>query len=188
MSLSLKACFVIWFFAVGFCFCADWGYAAADTQAADQAAREAENVREDRVYLYFGEPGGRYLTGAVRNIEDPGDIAAFCRELVVALIKGPGRGAEGALIPVLDPETPVLGVYIDDAKTVYVDLAKSVLRFHPGGVRSELLTVYAIVNTLVVNVDEVDRVKILIGGNEAGTLAGHIDISRPVNAHMLLVR
>ncbi len=188
MSLSLKAFFVIWFSAAGLCFYAGWGYTVAGAGPADQAARETEHGREDRVYLYFIEPGGRYLTGVIRNIENPGDAASFCRLLVEALVNGPGSGTEGSLIPILDPETQVLGVFIDDAKTAYVDLAETVLRSHPGGVRAELLTVYAIVNTLVVNIDGVDRVKILIGGNEAETLAGHIDIGRPVNAHMLLVR
>ncbi|MFO8112742.1 MAG: GerMN domain-containing protein [Desulfosalsimonadaceae bacterium] len=179
---------MIWFSAVGLCCYAGWGDTSLGAQPSDQATPATEEGREDSVYLYFIAPGGRYLTGEIRNIENSGDTASFCRLLVEALVNGPGSGTESALIPILDPETQVLGVYIDDAKTAFVDLAETVRRSHPGGVRSELLTVYAIVNTLVVNADGVDRVKIVIGGNEAETLAGHIDIGRPVNAHMLLVR
>jgi hypothetical protein len=70
----------------------------------------------------------------------------------------------------------------------YVDLTPAVSADHPGGVRTELMTVYSIVNTLALNVSAVDRVKILVGGKEADTLAGHIDIRHPLQADMLLVR
>jgi hypothetical protein len=59
---------------------------------------------------------------------------------------------------------------------------------HPGGVRSELLTVYAVVNTLILNLPEVSAVKILIEGREVSTLAGHIALEDPLNADMLLIR
>ncbi len=44
------------------------------------------------------------------------------------------------------------------------------------------------VNSLVLNVPEIERVQILIAGNEAPTLAGHIDLQLPVKANMLLIR
>ena len=51
-----------------------------------------------------------------------------------------------------------------------------------------MMTIWSIVNTLVLNVPEIEAVKILIGGGEAETLAGHIDLSRPLRANMPLVR
>ncbi len=193
MPLSLKLFFVLWFAAVGIWVSGGCGDAydgpEATGQAGQNALRGADSNRESRVYLYFVEPGGRYLTGEIRNIEHPEDTLVFCRMLLEALIKGPGRGAAaGPLIPVLDPEARVLGVYTDGAGTLYADLSGNAFLSHPKGVRSELLTVYAIVNTLIVNADDVDRVSILLDGSEAETFAGHIDISNPANAHMLLVR
>lgn len=202
LSVSYKVFFVIWFAAVGFCIFAPYGDLSGGARAEDRAVYENDSGNEpvpaiesghkDRVYLFFIEPDGRYLTSEIRNIEHPGNIFTFCRMMMEALIDGPGRrsaeGRAGSLIPVLDPETQLLGVYIDDAKTAYVDLSKKTARSYPGGIRMELLSVYSIANTLVVNIDGIDRVKLLLDGNEAKTFAGHIDIGYPVKANMLLVR
>jgi len=38
------------------------------------------------------------------------------------------------------------------------------------------------------NIPEIHAVKILIGGRESMTLAGHIDLRFPLKANMLLIR
>ena len=187
LVLSLGVFFVIWCFAVDAVLSAEYGTSDGDTPGS-RAAPGGERAGDDRVYLYFIAPDGRYLTSEIRSIEHSGDSLVFLRGLVEALISGPGSSPGGSRLPVLAPDTRILGVYIDDAETAYVDLAKQVADACPGGVRQELLSVYAIVNTLIVNIDGIKRVKILLGGNEAETFAGHIDIGDPVNANMLLVR
>jgi hypothetical protein len=44
----------------------------------------------------------------------------------------------------------------------------------------ELASIYSVVNSLTQNVSGINRVQILIEGAEAETLAGHIDLSRPL--------
>ena len=44
----------------------------------------------------------------------------------------------------------------------------------------ELLTVYAIVNAVTANLPGVQRVQILVDGREVDTIAGHIDVRRPL--------
>ena len=183
LSLSLAGFFVVWFCAAGFGFSGD-----EDRSAPGKGVATASVPREERVYLYFGDPGGRYLTGISRSVENPGDPAAFGRNLLAALIEGPGGGRTGSLIPVLDPDTEVLAVFIDASQTVYIDLKKNTETAHIHGVRQEMLSVYAIVNTMIVNMDGVRRVRILLGGKESLTFSGHIDITRPVTAQMHLVR
>ena len=51
---------------------------------------------------------------------------------------------------------------------------------HPGGSLNELLTVYAIVNAVTANLPAVQRVQILVDGKEADTIAGHVDLRRPL--------
>lgn len=160
-----------------------WLLSAGVCLSAEPENPPAAGEREP-VYLYFTDPGGRYLTPEIRTLEHPGDIPVFCHAVVEALIDGP----ESPLAPVLDSETRVLGVYVDDANTAYIDLENAAGIPPSPGVRTELLSVYSLVNTLVVNIDGIDRVKILIGGSEAETLAGHIATGFPLTAHMLLVR
>jgi hypothetical protein len=52
-----------------------------------------------------------------------------------------------------------------------------------GGSADELLTVYAIVDSLTANVPQIRRVGLLVGGRERDTLAGHVDIRRPLPPH-----
>lgn len=139
---------------------------------------------EGPVYLYFADPETGYLTGEPRKIERTEDDAAYYAEIVKALISGP----ENDLVPVLPDETRVLVLYAGPDDTVFVDLSADAKEHHPGGVRSELLSVYSIVNTLALNCDGIRAVKIMIEGNETETMAGHVDITRPLKAQMLLVR
>ena len=59
---------------------------------------------------------------------------------------------------------------------------------HPGGSLDELLTVYAIVDALTVNLPSITGVQILIDGKEVDTLAGHVDLRRPLPANRALIR
>src|SRR5947209_5168592 len=61
-------------------------------------------------------------------------------------------------------------------------------RPHPGGSSSELLTVYSIVNALTSNLPTITRVQILVDGKEVDSLAGHVDLRRPLEADLTLVR
>jgi hypothetical protein len=69
-----------------------------------------------------------------------------------------------------------------------VDLSAEVVRAHPGGSLNELLTVYAIVNAVAANLPAVRRVQILVDGKEADTIAGHVDLRRPLTRNDSLVR
>jgi spore germination protein GerM len=135
------------------------------------------------LYLYFADPNRPYLSAEERPAVAAQDPAAFCRLLVTSLIQGPAAGL-GRTIP---PDTGVRAVFID-GKTAYVDFSGEISTAHPGGMVGELMTVYSIVNTLVLNIDGVDQVKFLIEGRDADTLAGHIDIRFPLVADMMIIR
>jgi len=114
----------------------------------------------------------------------PDDPLEFGRSIVEALIKGPQKG----LIRTIPAGTELRAIYIGPDDVCYVDLSESIVKKHPGGTNLELLTIYSMVNSLILNVSEIKRVKILIDGNEAPTLAGHINLGFPFKAHMLLIR
>jgi hypothetical protein len=88
----------------------------------------------------------------------------------------------------LPPDTTFRALYILDDGTAYVDLSDAVGATHPGGIQMERLSIYSIVNSLILNVSEIQAVKILKNGREALTLAGHMDLRFPLKADLLLIR
>ena len=58
--------------------------------------------------------------------------------------------------------------------------APSCKQNHPGGTTNEILTVYSLVSALTSNLPAVTGVQILIDGKEVDTLAGHLDLRRPI--------
>ncbi len=50
------------------------------------------------------------------------------------------------------------------------------------------MTIYSMVNSLILNIPEIETVRILVEGKEETTLAGHVDLRFPLRANMLFVR
>jgi spore germination protein GerM len=68
-----------------------------------------------------------------------------------------------------------------------VDLSREAVTAHSGGSLDELLTIYTIVNTLTSNLPAVTSVQVLVDGKEIDTLAGHVDLRRPLAKNLALV-
>jgi spore germination protein GerM len=136
------------------------------------------------VHLYFTDKNNQFLIAEERALSQTGDPIRFGQAIVTALIKGPGQ----ELAPTIPQNTRLRALFIAEEGTCYVDLSVDIQENHPGGVATELLTVYSIVNSLILNIAEIEAVKILIEGQESLTLAGHIDLQQPFEANMLLIR
>ncbi len=135
-------------------------------------------------HLYFSDKYNRFLMAEDRVLKSPENPEFFARSILEALIGGPQQG----LAPTLPQQTALRAIYVTPQGICYVDLTSAVAENHPGGIQSELLTIYSIVNSLVLNVSEIKAVKILINGNESVTLAGHIGLQTPIKANLLLIR
>ncbi len=85
-------------------------------------------------------------------------------------------------------DTKLRTLFITDTGEAYVDFSPELSSKHPGGSLSELLTVYAIVDTLTVNLPAIVRVQILVDGKEVDTLAGHVDLRRPLPKNLTWTR
>jgi len=137
------------------------------------------------VHLYFADETDQHLKVEDRVVEHPDRPCQFAQILLKALFQGSNKN----LNPVMPKGNFLRAVYIEnDSQTAYVDLKQMIASHFPGGVTQELLTIYAIVNTLTLNIPEVKQVKIVIGGQEANTLNGHLDIRYPYTTNMLIVR
>ena len=66
--------------------------------------------------------------------------------------------------------------------------SREVVAAHPGGTLNELLTVYTIVNALTENLPAVTAVQVLVDGKEVETLAGHVDLRRPLAKNLAWVQ
>ncbi|MBC2695587.1 MAG: GerMN domain-containing protein [Desulfobacteraceae bacterium] len=137
-----------------------------------------------KVHLYFADKGNSFLIAEERIIAQSPDPAEFGKTIIEALIKGPIEG----LMRTIPVGTALSAFYITQDGTAYVDLTKEVKERHPGGIKTELITIYSIVNSLTLNISGINAVKILIGGYESMTLSGHIDLRFPLKANMLLIR
>ncbi|MCK4648806.1 GerMN domain-containing protein [bacterium] len=141
-----------------------------------------ENVK--LVRLYFASPDADYLKAEARRILREERITDEAKALVEELIKGP----RGNLDPTIPPETQLRELYIvPKEKCVYLDFNQAFRTNHPGGSAGELLTIYSLVNTLIDNLEEIERVQILVEGGTIETLAGHIDITKPLSRNAPLV-
>ncbi len=152
--------------------------AAAPTLAGPSAAGSMP------VTLYYGSEDGAWLVPVERAVPQAEGVLAQGRQIVAAQLATAPEG----LISVIPPGTGLRGVYLTERAEAFVDLSAEAATAHPGGALSEQLTVYAVVNALLTNIAEIQRVQILIGGREVDSLAGHLDLRRPLEADLTLVR
>lgn len=144
----------------------------------------AEKEDENIAHLYFADANGSFLIAEARVMANLDDPTRRGRWVVEQLIEGPSRGG----LPTIPAGTALRAFYLLDDGTAIVDLSPHFRDNHPGGCRMEQLTIFCVVNSLVLNIPEIRRVKILIDGAEAQTLAGHITLAFPLTADMLLTR
>ena len=76
----------------------------------------------------------------------------------------------------LPADTTLLAFYILPDGTAIADFADTLATETPSGMLSEQMAVDSIARTLEANVPALHRLKILIHGQEAETLAGHLDL------------
>jgi spore germination protein GerM len=80
--------------------------------------------------------------------------------------------------------TKLRAVFVSGLGEAYVDFSSEMDTKHPGGSLNELLTVYTIVNALTTNLPAITAVQILVDGKEVDSLAGHVDLRRPLQENV----
>ncbi|MBN2371163.1 MAG: GerMN domain-containing protein [Vicinamibacteria bacterium] len=154
----------------------------ASPPAAAIAGSTPEARRAINVKLFFEATDRAGLALEERAVQYHSDLARQLRVVLEELIRGSQTGLGAAV----DPQTRVLDVLVSARGVAYVDLSPEVIPAAAGS-HAELLTVYSIVNTLSVNFPVVTRVQIIVGDRTVETLAGHVDLSRPLLPNMALL-
>lgn len=155
-------------------------------QQAPEAQPTAEPAPLPRreVVLYFIAADGRQLSAERRDLPGCADERLCLTETVTALLQGP-RTAE--LLPLFSPQAALRSVAVEGA-TAQIDLSRAAQQEHPGGSRSELLSLVGLANTVVANAPGLRDVRLLIEGQAVQTLKGHLDLRQPLPADFSRVR
>jgi hypothetical protein len=150
------------------------------TQTGDLPGETARPDEPLMVTLYV--PGNGMLSAGPAGVKRHPDAQTQAREALNAVLGGLDAVPSAVL-----KELKLRSFFLDAEGTGYVDL----LAVTEGGIKAsaeeELLAVYAIVNTLAQNFEEIRQVRFLIDGREPQTLAGHIDLARAFTKRMDLV-
>ena len=156
------------------------GTAVADA-APDQPAAETPHIAAT---LFYASDEGDALVAVQREVPLAEGIEAQGRQIVAAQLSAPPQPHVSAI-----PDgTTLRAFYVTERGDAFVDLSSDVSTAHPGGSLNELLTVQAIVNAVTANLPAVQRVQIMVDGKEVETIAGHVDVRRPLSRDTSLVR
>jgi len=141
------------------------------TETIDTVRDTTTEQKRWQAKLYFGDEESRSLVPEKRIVSSGTSAESRAAELMRQLCSGPkNRG-----IRTIPEEATLHEVIMRDDGVMAIDFSNELTDEHPGGSSSELMTVFSIVNTVVLNIDEVKKVKILIDGKATDTIAGHID-------------
>jgi len=129
------------------------------------------------ITLYFPSATDDRLVAETREIVDTARPAERGTQVLVELMAGPKD--QGAL-PAVPDGTTLRQLWIGKSGVAWADFSEELATGQKGGSSDELLAVYAIVDSLTANVPQIKRVGLLVAGKERDTLAGHVDIRRPL--------
>jgi hypothetical protein len=136
----------------------------------------AAPVRHITATLFLGSADAQQLAPVQREVPFGEGAVEQGRQIVLAQLAAEATGST------------LRGFYVSERGEAFVDLGPEIVTGHTGGSAAELLTVYAIVNAVTFNLPAVTTVQLLIGGREVDTLAGHVDIRRPLRRNDAIVR
>lgn len=135
---------------------------------------QEKNTRE--VNLYFADSQLTRLVAQKATV--PGDTDKTVRiEKLIGLLS---RGPEGNAGPVLPKGIKVRQVYLGANGIAIIDFEPDFEELKSSGAGAELLTVFALVQTITENVEGIKAVRLLVGGKSQDTLAGNVSISDPL--------
>jgi spore germination protein GerM len=161
---------------------------SAPPESVDTPTQQTQNpstpaVPRIKATLYFASASGLGLVPVEQEIPLAQGTVAQARAVVEAQLAATPPDTMTSTIPA---GTKLLGVYVSERNEAFVDLDGTIRSKHPGGSMNELFTVYTIVNAITTNLPDIQQVQLLIDGHEVDTLAGHVDLRRPLrkNEHL----
>jgi hypothetical protein len=147
-----------------------------DSPPTDTANGTAADARKIQARLFYVSPDGLGLSGVDSEVLFGDGTVEQAKRIIEAQLAPPAP----PLASSIPAGTKLRTIFLTQGGEAYIDLSPEVRANHPGGTTNELLTVYALVAALTSNLPAVTGVQILIDGKEVDTLAGHLDLRRPI--------
>ena len=156
-------------------------------QTAEQARRELVqavpmNPSDPRVkakLFWLSDSDSSVLAPVTVELPLSSDPVLRSKQVLNTLLAGP----VDIELRTLPPDAVLLAFYILPDGTAIADFSEALATSIPSGIASEQLAVDSMARTLEASVPEVKRLKILIHGQEAETLAGHVDLTGTFVVH-----
>ena len=158
--------------------------AEAPAAAPAPSAAAPAAVPKIKATLFFASEDGLRLVATEAEVPLAEGVVAQARSIVEAQLSATPPAPLASTIP---RGSTLRGIFISERNEAFVDLDPTIRSAHPGGTMQELMTVYTIVNALLTNLPNLREVQILIGGQEVDTLAGHVDLRRPLKKNEGLI-
>lgn len=133
-----------------------------------------------QVITYHATNDAMYLIPEIHIVPKNDHPAQTSIELLLAGTKN------SALVSVIPPDTKLRNVWVKD-HIAYVDFNDKLIKNNTGGSTSELLLVGAIVNTLT-EIPTIQKVQILVEGEEIDTIVGHMDTREPLSRSEKIIK
>lgn len=138
-----------------------------------QVALQPQGGPSQTVVLYFPDYDNGSLLSEARPQTWPKEDVDRIREVILALIEGSHKGYQRAL----PASATIRAVFLASDGTAVIDFGSDVRNGLDPGIESETLAVYSLVDSVAANVSSVKKVLILVQGQPADTLDGHIDLT-----------
>lgn len=140
------------------------------------ASALSEDGRKIKAHLFYVSDDGTRLTSVEREVPYADPTVAQARRIIETQL----TPVDPPLVSAIPAGTTLRGVFLTEQGSAFVDLTHEVTTGHAGGSLNELLTIYTIVQALTTNLPAVTSVQLLVDGKEVDTLAGHVDLRRPL--------
>ena len=150
-------------------------------QSEEQARRELiqpvpVNPGDPRVktkLFWLSDSDESALSSVIVELPLSNDPVLRSKQVLNTLLAGP----VDTDLRTLPPDAVLLAFYILPDGTAIADFSEAMATSIPSGIVSEQLAVDSMARTLEANVPQIQKLKILIHGQEVETLAGHLDLT-----------
>jgi spore germination protein GerM len=161
-----------------------YGRSASRASVATAPAAAATAGRRIKAHLFYVDADGARLSSVERDVAFGEGTVEQARQIIEAQI----APAAEPLVSAVPPGTRLRTLFVTDRGEAFVDFSRELLTGHSGGSTDEVLTVYTIVEALTVNLPAVTAVQLLVDGKQVETLAGHVDLRRPLAKNLAWVQ